>query len=259
MPKFGRLEAKVTVPTGGWTFTMSITGLGGSSVRTIAAGSYWPDELLTQVEAQLEAGEIALGGADGFTVTGGFGEGGTMKVLLEHDSATHFAISAWTTALQNYLGFAATLSGANEYTGTERCEAVWQADCPYDANRGQTLGVLQRDRSVSVSSDGTMSGHGFVSRRKMGRVMWRMVGVKRSLTQYETVVNESFETWFGNTHQGLVTYFGAAPLVRFYWDADASTKVTIRLTEPLQAFDPERVDAMWIGLWPVVIDGWVQT
>lgn len=257
----GRVEAKTTIPVGGASFTMAVTGLGGTSVRTVAAGVYSPSELLAAVEAELEAGEIALGGATGYSVIGGFGEGGTGRASLIHNSATHFAITAWgSTLLRDWLGFSTTLSGAFSYTGPAACQAVWMAPCDFDRPRGLAAGPLHLDRNVNVAPTGAISalGFGYPTRRKLGRVTWHNVGVTKALEAYETVVGDSFEAWFVNTHGGRVSsLFGMAPLVRFYPDANDNDYTEIRLTEPMRAFDPERVDPMWIGLWPVSIDGFV--
>lgn len=258
MAKLGLVAARITVPTGGWALSLTVTGgTGGTTTVTLPAGTYWIADLLAALKTALDAAF----GADGvFTCSIAISEGGTLFVTISHATET-FSITWTAPELGNLLGFAGNLTpAALSFTGTERCEALWQSDCPYDAPRGQTTGILQRDRTVAVAADGTMSGHGFVSRRKLGRVVWTMVGVKRTLQQYETVTNESFERWFNNTHLGAVTYFGAVPMVRFYWDADSlGTYVQLKLTEPVDEFNPQRVDSLWIGLWPVAIDGWVQT
>lgn len=238
---------------------MAVTGLAGTSVRTIAAGDYWPAALVGAFIEQLEAGEVALGGSDGFTAATSWGESGDGTILIEHDSSTNFAVTAWgSTQLRDWLGFSGTLSGASEYQSTRVCQSVYLADCDYDNPRGATVGARQIDRSVNVSPTGVTSvvGYGYPSRRRLGRVTWPMVGVARTLEAYESVAGESFEAWFLNTH-GRVAWFGAGPLVRFYWDADASDYAELRLTEPLRSFDPDRVDPQWIGLWPIVIDGFV--
>jgi hypothetical protein len=253
----GRLEAEITVPTGGWVFTMSVTGLGGTSDRTIAAGPYFPDELAAAFESELEAGEIALGGSDGFTVSISDGESGTGLLTVEHDVSVNFAISAWgSTDLRNALGFSGTLSGNRGYTASSVAAGVWISHSPHDSPRGADDGSTEADRSLQIGPRGQVSGLLYESRVKLGEVTWSNVLARYALESHEVTVGESFERWFRDTHQGRVSYFGAAPAVRLYWDADDNDYVEVRLTKPLTSYNPSRTDPTWIGLWPVTIDGY---
>ena len=50
----GRVEARITIPTGGWSVSVTITAIGTFAV-TIAAGNYFPTDLLTTFKTQLDA------------------------------------------------------------------------------------------------------------------------------------------------------------------------------------------------------------
>ena len=62
----GRVEARITVPTGGWSVSLTITAIGGPYTVTVAAGNYFPTDLLSTFQTQLDA---ATGGDGAFTVS----------------------------------------------------------------------------------------------------------------------------------------------------------------------------------------------
>lgn len=254
MSKSGRLEAQITVPAGGWTVALTVTAIGGPTNVTIPAGTYWISELISTFITQLNA---AFGGDGAFTFSANWDEGGDGIFALFHATET-FSLTWTSTSLRNLLGFTADLTpAALSFTGTEQIESFWMADCPFDAPRGVTTGIRTFDRTVQVSPQGDTSALSYQSRRKVGGISFPMVGKARTFRAHEVIANESFETWFENTHGALVTYFGTAPKCRFYWDANALDKIEFRLTKPVDSFMPERVDQQWIGLWAWDIDGYV--
>lgn len=253
---FGRLEAKVTVPVGGWAFTMSVDGLVGTSVRTIAAGAYWPGELVDAFKVQLDAGEIALGGVGTFTLTESWGESGTGLLTVDH-AGTDFAITWGSTDLRNALGFTTDIASGDVYTTAVQADGVWLPGAIMAAPRYRDNGHIEHDRTLTVSPRGHVNALGYESRQRTGRILWSHVEAKRAIESQEVTVGQSFECWWRDTHGGRVSYFGRAPLVRLYWDAGAGTYVEIRLIEPAHTFNPERVVPDWIGYWPVAIDGYV--
>ena len=81
----GKLEARITFTTA-QVMTVAITAIGGSPFTvTVAAGSYFPTALLTELQTQLDAAS----GADGaFTVSASIGESGTGLVTISHTVET---------------------------------------------------------------------------------------------------------------------------------------------------------------------------
>lgn len=260
----GMLWAKTTLPAGGAAFTMAVTGLPGTSVRTIPAGTYRLDELLAAFKLQLELGMVALGGADGFILTTHWGETPgalTGRFTMECDGSA-YAITAWgSTVLRDFLGFTGTLAAASSHTSVNNLTGLWLPDCPHDAPRGRNSGHKQKDRTLSIAPGGDRYALNYnTDRQRLGRVTWSHVSHALTLTEAELVVNASFETWWNTTHGGEHTWFPASPDVRLIWDADDTSEyVDIFLTEPLDGFNPQRADAQWVGLWPVTIDGYVVT
>jgi hypothetical protein len=247
----GRVEARITVPTGGWAISLTITTIGTFTV-TVPAGTYFPTALLSTFKTLLDA---ATGGDGTFTVTGSFGESGTGFVTISHTVQT-FTITWTSTELRDVLGFAGTLTpAALSFTGTINAGGVWLPSCDHDAPRGRDNGVYQIDRAVTTAPGGTTIATGYQRRRKLGRVSWPLSSRARTLESGETVTGESFERWWLDTHGGRVSYFGMSPQVQLYWNADDTVKVTLKLTEPLTEFNPRRVDNQWIGIWEFGIDG----
>ena len=88
----GRVEARITVPTGGWSVSLTITAIGGPYTVTVAAGNYFPTDLLSTLQTQLDA---ATGGDGAFTVSASWGEAGTGLVTIAH--ATQTFTLTWTS------------------------------------------------------------------------------------------------------------------------------------------------------------------
>jgi hypothetical protein len=252
MSKFGRLEAQITVPTGGWAVALTVTAIGGPTTVTLPAGTYWISDLLSTFTGLLNA---AFGGDGAFSYSANFDEGADGLVAFQHTVET-FSWTWTSTNFRDLLGFTANLTpAASSFSGTEVCEAIWRPDNPFDAPRGTTTGIRKFDRTLQVSPQGDQEALAYQNKRTVGTIRFPIVGKARTLRAQESVTNESFETWFENTHGGLVTYFGAAPKCRWYWDANLATKIEFKLTKPVDTFMPERVDPNWIGLWAWEIDG----
>lgn len=253
----GRVEAQITIPTGGWSFTMEVDGLVGSSVRTIAAGAYWPQDLAAEFASELEDGEAVLGGAGTYALGSTFTETGAgLLRVARAPSGTNFDVTWGSTDLRDALGFAGTISGDDEYLGTSVLGGIWLPHAILAAPRGVDDGHTEMDRTVSVSPRGHVKALGYASRKRL-RVTWSHVLARYTLESQETTEGESFERWWLDTHGGRVSYFGRAPLCRLYWSANDAAYVELRLTEPMNTFNPERSDPSWIGLWPITIGGYV--
>ena len=104
----GRVEARITVPTGGWSVSLTITAIGGPYTVTIPAGNIFPTDLLSSFQTQLDA---ATGGDGAFTVSASWGESGTGFVTIAHATQT-FTLTWTSTDLRDVLGFAGTLTPA---------------------------------------------------------------------------------------------------------------------------------------------------
>ena len=237
----GRVEARITVPTGGWSVSLTITAIGGPYPVTVAAGNCFPTDLLSSFQTQLDA---ATGGDGAFTVSASWGESGTGFVTIAH--ATQTFTLAWTsTDLRDVLGFTGTLTpAALTFTGTLHARGVWLPNCEMDVDRGTDGGIYETDRGVTVSPQGDVYGLVYNTRQRHDGFTWPHVTHGRAQITYETTTGESFEQWWRDTHSGLRSYFEAVPQLRIYFSADAGAYYTFREFSRTDTEAP-RFDAQW--------------
>lgn len=253
----GRLEAQITVPVGGWSASLSITGIGGPySISLTAGATYYPSTLATALETALDAAS----GSDGdFIVTvNRTDDTGTGVVTIAHATQT-FTLTSVSAGLLDVLGFAADLTpAALSFAGTSGMRGLWLPDCPIDSTYGAEPGHYEFDRSRSVTPSGVVTSLVFAERRRLPSIRWSHVTRARARAAAESAPVLSFETWFRDTHGGTRSYFAGSPLVRVYTDAaDASPFATLYLDKP-DSTEMERPAAPWHGLFTVEIGGYAQ-
>jgi hypothetical protein len=258
MTKRGRMEARIYQPSN-WTATLAITGLPGTATITVAASSTrYHTDLLAAFETAIEAAEVTLGGANGFTITSSVGESGTGKVEIDLDGATNFAITWVSTDLRDLLGYTGNLSGASVYTATNHAQGVWLPDCPYAARYGPNdAGHTEADLVQTVSPQGHVQTSVYNTRTHNPSVRWSHVSRARARIQGETVTGESFERFIRYTQFGELAYFRAGEPIRLIWDADTSSTYTTYVMTGRSSTEMERAVEEWAGLWPIEIAGYV--
>ena len=236
----GRVEARITVPTGGWAVSLTITAIGGPYIVTVPAGYYFPTALLSTFQTQLDAAS----GADGaFTVSASWGESGTGLVTIAHATQT-FTLTWTSTDLRDVLGFTGTLTpAALTFTGANHARGVWLPDCEFDDDRGDG-GIYETDRGTTVSPQGDVYSLTYNTRQRHVGYTWPHVTQPRAQIAYETTTGASFEQWWRDTHGALRSYFEAAPQLRVYLSADAGTYYTYREIGRTDTEAP-RADATW--------------
>lgn len=248
----GRLEARITLAAA-VDLTLVVTAIGGPYTVTIAAGSYFPTALLSTIQTQLDAAS----GADGmFTVSmSKTDETGTGIVTISH--ATQTFTLAIPATFRSLLGFSADLTpAALTFSGTACMRGVWLPDCSIDSTYGREAGHTELDRSTTLTPTGAMSGLVYQSRRFHPEFRWSHVSRARAREAAETVVGQSFEAWFLDTHGGRYSYFATCPHVRVYDDStNDTTPGTFALTIPTDTA-AEKSAAPWHGLFAIVIGGY---
>lgn len=254
---YGRLEARLTVPSGGWAAQLNVTGIGGPYALSWTAGAtYYPADLLTDLATKLNAAAVGDGT---FAVAASLGDGtGTGLVTISHTVET-FTLTSITSTLREALGFAADLTpAALSFVGTSHQRGVWLPDCPVDSDYGSEPGHTEVDRSLSVSPEGAIWGAVYASRRHHPSIRWSHVGRAKAREAAETVAGASFEAWWLDTHGGRKSYFAGVPPVRWYASsADASPTTTLQLYKPTSTQMDRSVEG-WNGLYPVEIGGYVR-
>lgn len=249
----GRLEAQITIPTGGWAVSVTITSIGTFAV-TVAAGTYYPTDLLSTFATQLNAAT----GADGvFAVSGSFGESGTGLVTISHTVET-FTLTWTSTSIRDALGFTGTLTpAAASFTGARNAQGVWLPACPMAALYGSNdPGHTETDMGQTVSPRGDVHTTVYETRTRLPSVRWSHVARARARVAGETVVGESYEQWWRSTQGGELSYFASGSAVRIVWDANVSaTYHTYRLVDRTGT-EMQRAVEDWNGLFSVEIAGY---
>lgn len=243
MSKNGRLEAKITVPTGG--YSVSATNFsGGPSTCTIAAGSYYPSTLLTAFAAALNASRPSS-----WVVFAGLGEGGTGIVTINGTSAWSIV---WTsTTLRDLLGFASNITAAvTQQAGVSAMKGVWLPDCPSMSEDDLTTGAYVSDQRASISPSGavyTMVGNTY--RRRRGDV-WPAVSKDRArATTSAPMTFEQF--WYETQLGGYSAAFAGGSRLALYTDASANTLLGYYHATKRDTTDMDQMIAEWAGRWKI--------
>lgn len=250
----GRLEAYITVPTGGWTLTLTITAIGGPCTITMTAGAYTVTTFLAALKTALDAASGA-DGAFGVTINT-TDRTGTGIVTITHATQT-FTLVPGSTEMLGLLGMASMTPAALTFSGARPMRGVWLPDSDISSTYGDgDEGHTEIDAGRTVSPTGQVRGLAYATRVRQPWIRWANVTRARARTSAEAALGDSFETWWLDTHSGRYTYFGSSPKVIVYSDSDTSTVLgTYRLidrrtTEMVQAAPP------WNGLWSIEITGY---
>jgi len=210
-PTRGRLEGRITVPTGGWTATV------GGGTATIAAGTYYPTPFLTTV-----ATAFASAASTTCTVTASLGESGTGLVTIAFGSSK--AITWVSTDLRDLLGFASDSSAATSHVGTKQMRNTWLPNCPYKAPNsiGAWRGLRESDFRAAENAAGYVFAHMGQS-KEVTNLSWFAVTRNRIHEANVATANASFERFVRDAAWGEAAWGTAGGPIRFYPDADDST------------------------------------
>jgi hypothetical protein len=240
----GRMEARITVPVGGWA--VSANAGAGAFTATIPAGSYYYQELLFEFEDQLNAG---AGGT--WTISANNGEGtATDRVLITNTVTSSIT---WTsTDLRDVLGFTANLSGADNYTAPNHGIGYWRPDTPKLTPYGDAVWDRFSDLRQTIGPRGgvkTLVGNTFEA---LEQVRWEMVGNAKAVGP--DVVG-SWQHFWKIVFTGHHSYIVPGNSVRWYQNADqagGSTTSDVYLVVPAASTVPPVVVG-WTGLYRVEI------
>lgn len=235
-----KLEARITVPTGG--YSISVTDSGGTSSVTVAAGLYYltsTTSLLTTLVTALNA-DSTLAGTYSCTVDDDI-DAATGRVTLAATGGGNISVTWTSTVLRDLLGFTAGLSGAATYTSTKAAKPLFLPGVP----RANPLvpdghaGLLVTDASTTIAPSGESCVLVYANRR-VDSLEFRFLLGRKTWTVYETYVNESFESfWANNVALG-------APLRYHYDRATDGTYVAIRAAT-CAVFPATTAVANWCG------------
>lgn len=222
---YPKYEARVTVPSTGYTLTVTDSG-GTATVTVLTAGDYYPTSstaLLSTIASALTANATLAGtytctvDDDASTSTG--------RVTLAASGGGNLTIAWGSSTLRDLLGFVGSLSGAATYTSTYACKAVFLPSVPRaeplapDGNAGLPV----TDASFTMAPSGKSKSLLYAT-RYVNQLAFRFLSGRKTWTQYETYANESLQSfWLNNV---LVPW-------RYHYDRSVdSTYVDERVAAP---------------------------
>lgn len=252
MSTHGRLEAQIVVPAGGWTFSASYAGGGYNPISTLAAANtYYLTDLLSAMQTALNAAH-----GTGWTVTCAMGEAGTGLVSIGKTGTT-WGIQWSANGLKEFLGFTGDISGSagQTSTGTSIADSIWlpgtPKSAPYkDANPGHYV----TDKRHAIAPTGhvkTLYGNKFYL---IPNVSWPTVSEAKARG---ITTRGSFERFWYYSQFGECAWHNPGSSIRYYPNADSSTKWTVRVPDISETAMSPVVDG-WSGLYPVSIPRMIE-
>lgn len=229
----GRLEARITIPAGGWD--MAVNGSG----ETIPSGNYYWDELLAEIEDRMSG---ILGS---FAIAISRGENGTGRTTISGGAT--FTVTWINTELRDLLGYTANLAGASSYLAPQHARALWLATCPYNAPNAvhPWVGWPTADfRSVESAAGVVWAMTG--AKKDIASLSWDAITRSRAVRGNESLVGESFQRFIEDGIWGLAPWGTPAGPIRFYPNASGTDWVAYYATD-LKEFRPEQFADGWAG------------
>lgn len=238
---FGRLEAQIRVPTGGWTGTIDDSGGGGAAAWSVAAGTYYIDELVAALHAALNTAATT----DTIYVTIAHGELGTGKVTISGTGT--FAIVWIHPDLRDLLGYTTNLSGSSSYVAPNHARSIWLGDCAYRApNEIYPWGGWPEADFRTVESAAGQVWAYVGQKKETTWLEWEAVRRARASKANESVVNESFQRFVEDGVWGFAAWGTPGGPLRFFPDANAGGWVEYFATE-LGKLEPTQFADGWAG------------
>jgi hypothetical protein len=254
MGTFGRLEAQITVPTGGWTATV------GAGTATIAAGTYYLSSTGSTASDFLATVATAFATASGTTctVTGSLGEFGTGVVTITFGVAK---LITWiSTDLRDLLGFTADEGSATSHVGQKAMKSVWLPSCPFaNLNGGGTWrGYPEGDfRSVGNFAGYVYARHG-QHRVRLDDLRWPANRRERTWIASETTGNQSLEQFWLDGVYGEAGWGTPSGPIRWYPDASDDTTFGTYAVTDASIFRPNQMQENWTGMWAIKLPPLIQ-
>lgn len=257
----GKLDAKFTVPSGGWS--MSCTdALGGPTTVTLPAGEYYHSSVGSLSEDLADALTTAanaptvMGATWTFSVSAG--ESGTGIYTISQDGAT-CTVTFTDVELRDAMGFTGNLSGSTSYNSTNAAKGLWLPGSVYhNLNGGAGWGGWWESDKQEVE---TASGHYYALMGRKKRVMsldWHMVAQAKTWVANETTVGASFEQFLIDAIYGEASGFATGGPLRWHPDADTDGTYKTYSVAGFQSWRPPQERQDFVGRWHIVFERLVE-
>ena len=257
------MEARITIPSGGWTASLTESGGGGAQAITFTAGDtyYWRSEgseannLEAELKAKLEAASVAAGNSNTYAVGVSDSDAGAAdfagQLSLSVLSGT-FTLTSVSASLLALLGFDGDLTPtAANFLGDSQVQGWWLPGCPAWGGGLVTSGHDVIDGRLSVAPDGTTYGLQR-NRYTMHSLRWEAVAKARTWQDAEDVTGESWERFKRHGILGEASWGTAGGPIRWHpgaGDDDSYSQWAVDLATA--AHDPPRVRDDWDGLFVI--------
>lgn len=251
MASNGKLEARITIPAGGYVITLT-DAAGGPTAATLPAGTYYhsSDGSLANTLAEAVAAAANAVMTQAWVCSVAAGEGATGKYTISCDGAT-CTITFTDTELRDLMGFTTNKSGSTTYTGSGQCQGLWIASNGFQKKNGGVGGSWVTDQQ----SVNTASGHVYsvVGRRyRKTAITWPMETRAKCWRENESTVNESFESFLIDGIWAGAAWGTSTGPIRFYPDADDDATYGTFSALGLESWDPsELVPHFAAGRWRI--------
>lgn len=256
----GKLEARITVPTGGWSMSCTDAS-GGPTTVTLPAGTYYHSSDGSNANTLPEALATAANAVmtETWSVSIAAGESGTGKYTIGCTGATCTIVFS-STSLKNLLGFSlVTSSGSTSYTGPKQAQGLWLASYGHQKKNGGSGGSARiSDQQATRNSAGYAYGIQGQS-YKMARIAWPMETRAKCWTINESTTNESFETFLVDGIWGAAAWGTTLGPVRFHEDADTDATYGTFSVFGMANWDPNELVEHWAaGRWMIELPELVE-
>lgn len=266
MAKFGKVEGRITVPTGGWDVSLTDAS-GGPTTATIAAGTYYISSAGSGANDLPAAFAAAANAAmtQTWTCTTAAGENGTGKTTITATGGT-LTISWTDTDLRDVLGFDGTEAasgggGTMTIVSNDQARSLWLPNSGYQSLDGYDGSTWQGHWETDLHHLESAAGDVWSvmgSKKRILEILWPQVSKAKTWIAEEDTTNESFEKLFLDAICGEAAWGTAGGPLRIYYDAaDDASYYTYRYAGPPE-FRPSQVREHWTGAWSVSLPRLVQ-
>jgi len=246
MASNGKIEARITVPTGGWDMACTDAS-GGPTTVTLPAGTYYHSSDGSNANTLGEALTTAANAVmtQTWTISIAAGEEASGKYTITCDGAT-CTVTFTDTELRDLLGFTIHLTGDTSYIGANQAQGLWIASEGFQKKNGGTGGSWVTDQQTV----NTMSGHVYSvmgRKHRRTRITWPMESRAKTWAENESATNESFETFLLDGIWGGASWGTSAGPIRFHPDADTDATYGTFSVLGLESWDPSELQEHWAG------------
>lgn len=237
----GKLEARITVPTGGYDATV------GGVTKTVPAGTYYMSSPGSGARDFLDEVALQFGAS---SVVGSFSENGTGLVTISFSGAT--AIDWIDTELRDLLGFTGNLAAAAAHVSTQSARNIWLPDVEWNALNGSS-GYWRGYRESDERSASNPAGYVWVvmgqERVCLDDLAWHGLKQAKVWQANETTVNQSLERFWRDGVWGTAAWGTAGGPIRFYPVASLDTGYGTYKPLDSKFFRPEQIVRDYVGIW----------